>query len=146
MYSYTLNQNVFQTNKNKLTGEEILINSGLEPASDYELLKELNNNELEPVQLDEIVNLSTGVQKLFAKPYKKVKIKVDDEKIDVGHCLMTPKEIIIEAGKNPNDYYLKQLIGHKEINYKNNEDLNHKIFLKPGSKFITCLKGPATVS
>ena len=134
---YKLNKKQFESNGSKITGKEVLINGGLEPIEDYELLLKVNEGGFEPIQLDEIIDLKDpGIEGFFAKSYKKLKIIVDDKEIDVEECFMTATEILETASINPEDYFLIQLKGDNEIGYKN--DKQHKIGIKNNSRFKSC--------
>ncbi len=142
---FRLNKQKFESENPTITGRQILITGGLEPVEDFELLKKINEAGFEPIQLDEVVDLKeAGIEGFFAKPYKKLIIYVDDEPIEVEECFMTPDEILECSGKNPNGFYLKQISGHREIDYK--KDRQHKVAIRNGLKFSTCKLEPTTVS
>lgn len=134
---YKLNKEKFESRDSKITGREVLINGGLEPIEDYELLLKINEGGFEPVQLDEVIDLkSPGIEGFFAKPYKKLLILVDKKEIEIEECFMSPTEILNKASINAENYFLKQLKGDIEIGYEN--DPNHKIAIKNKSTFISC--------
>lgn len=144
-FSFRVNRKKVETVESKITGKEILKIVGLEPPEDFELLKKINEAGFEPIQLDELVDLKeAGVEGFFAKPYKKLIIYVDDEPVEVEECFRTPDEILESSGKNPNGFYLKQITGHREIDYK--KDRQHKVAIRNGLKFSTCKLEPTTVS
>ena len=136
--------NVFKVNRKKfesinaiVTGREVLEIANLLPVEDYELLIKVNEKGFEPVQLDEKIDLKgAGIEGFFAKPYKKLIVRVDDEPVEMDECFMTPDEILTASGKNPMGYYLKLIDRHKEISYKN--DREHKVAIKHGLTFISC--------
>lgn len=137
MEKYKLNGRNYQSENSKINGRIILEKADLIPVEDYELLLKINQKGFEPVQLDEVIDLkSPGIEGFIAKPYKMLNIFVDDIKIEVDECFKTPDEILILAGKNPDEYFLKQLKGQIEIGYKN--DRNHKVAIKNRAKFISC--------
>ena len=144
-YNYKVNRKKHQSDDSKINGKQILIAAGLVPVEDYELLIKVNEKGFEPVQLDEVIDLKgAGIEGFFAKPYKKLIIYVDDEPVEVEECFMTPNEILTEAGKEANGFYLKQISGHKEVSYKN--DREHRVAIKNGLKFSSCKLEPTTVS
>jgi len=144
-FIYKVNREKFETVDAIITGKEILENANLLPVEDYELLIKVNERGFEPVQLDEKIDLKGArIEGLFAKPYKKLIIYVDDEPVEVDECFMSPNEILTAAGKDANGFYLKQISGHKEVSYKN--DREHKIAIKNGLKFSSCKLEPTTVS
>jgi hypothetical protein len=137
MKKYKLNGKNYQSENSKINGRKILENADLIPVEDYELLKKINQKGFEPIQLNEVVDLkSPGIEGFIAKPYKVLNIYVDEVKIEVDECFKTPDEILTMAGKNPEEYFLKQLKGQIEIGYKNDRD--HKVAIKNGAKFISC--------
>ena len=52
-------------------------------------------------------------------------IQVDGKKIEVEELFSNPREIMVLAGKDPDQYFLNQFRGDTEIGYKN--DPEHKI-------------------
>lgn len=145
MYTFKINNKKYESADSKINGSQILKIAGLQPETDYELLIKVNEKGFEPVELTEVIDLeSPGIEGFTASPYEHIIIYVDDEPIEVDECFMTPTEILIAAGKKPEGYYLKQIVGHNEIGYKN--DREHKIAIKNGLRFTTCKLEPATVS
>ena len=144
-FKFRINGQTFESIVNVLTGKQILEISGLEPPQEFELLLKLQKQEFEPVQLDEMIDLDRhGIEMFSAKPYKNIKFFVDDEPIHTKECFLTPAEILRLVSKDPKEYYLKQILGHKEITYKNDED--HILAMKSNLKFTTCKREGATVS
>lgn len=145
MYTFKINNKKYESADSKINGSQILTIAGLQPETDYELLIKVNEKGFEPVELTEVIDLeSPGIEGFTASLYEHIIIYVDDEPIKVEECIMTPTEILIADGKKPEGYYLKQIVGHKEIGYKN--DREHKIAIKNGLRFTTCKLEPATVS
>ena len=145
MYTFKINNKKYESADSKINGSQILKIAGLQPETDYELLIKVNEKGFEPVELTEVIDLeSPGIEGFFVSPYEKIIIYVDDEPLNVTECFMTPTEILIADGKKPEGFYLKQIVGHKEIGYKN--DREHKIAIKNGLMFTTCKLEPATVS
>lgn len=135
---FKVNNQRFESNKSKITGQEILEIAGLSPSEDYELLYKINEKGFTPIQLDEVVDLKmAGIEAFRAKPYKKLLIKVDGKEIEVEECFMTPIEILVAAGLNPNKYSLNEIRkGGVEVTYK--DDVDHKIAITRESCFISC--------
>lgn len=123
--------------KQLLTGKEILELACLTPVENYELLLETNRKGYEPIQLTETVDLSDpGIEHFIAKLYKSIKIFIDDVEYSVDECNSTPTKLLELAGYNNTSYYLTQIKnGGIEIGYKEQNDAEHKISLKDGSKF-----------
>ena len=143
-YRFKLNGEVFEAEK-VITGREILEIADLKPVEDYELLLKIDQEEFEPIQLGERVDLSTpGIEAFRAQPYKSFTVMVDDEPVELNECFMTPTEVLEESGKEAGGFYLKQIKGHREITYK--KDPNHKIAIRNKMVFSTCKLEPTTVS
>jgi hypothetical protein len=134
--SLKVNEESFNTQKNTLTGREILELANLIPAKDYELLLKTNEKGYEPIQLDEKVDLTDpGIENFKTKLYKSLNICIDDNDYEVNQCNTTPKELLQLAGYSIDNYYLTQIRGENEIGYKEQNDSLHKIELKNNSKF-----------
>ena len=89
-YIFTINRKKFESSESKITGRELLTIANLTPVEDFELLYKINEKGFTPIQLDEIVDLKTaGIEGFKAKPYRKLKIKVDNKQYEVEECLMT---------------------------------------------------------
>lgn len=138
MYIFKINNKRFESSESKITGRELLSIAQLSPAEDYELLYKINEKGFTPIQLEEIVDLKTaGIEGFKAKPYKKLKIKVDDKQYEVEGCFMTPIEIMEVAEINPDRFYLKEIRkGNIEVSYK--DDVEHKIAVTKNSCFVSC--------
>jgi hypothetical protein len=71
--------------------------------------------------------------------------KIDDEPESTLKQVLTPVEIMTDAGIDPKTNYLEQLVhGHAPISYK--DDPNVKIEMKDGMRFISKPTGPMPVS
>jgi hypothetical protein len=121
-----------------INGNQVLMVVGLQPAADYEILIKLTNKELEPVGLDESIDLTKpGIEAFLVKYYHEFTILIDDEQYKTHEVFMTPRQILETLVKvDPNKFYLKQILGHKEITYKN--DMDHEIAMKNHLRFSTC--------
>ena len=73
-----------------------------------------------------------------------VHYKVDDEPESTAEAVLTPVQIMTNAGIDPQTNYLEQIIGHEFISYKDKPD--EKIEMKNGMRFITKPIGPMPVS
>ena len=138
IYLFKINNQKFESDESKKTGRELLTIANLTPVEDFELLYKINEKGFEPIQLDEIVDLKTaGIEGFKAKPYRKLKIKVDNKQYEVEECFMTPLEIMDLAGINPDRFYLKEIRkGNVEVSYK--DDVEHKIAITKKSSFVSC--------
>jgi hypothetical protein len=71
--------------------------------------------------------------------------KVDDEPESTLKHVLTPLEIMNDAGIDPQTNYLEQLVhGEKPISYKDKP--NEEIEMKDGMRFISKPTGPMPVS
>lgn len=135
----------FESPKSNPTGRELLEIMTLTPAEDYELFLKIAKREYEPVQPDEVVDLTQpGLEMFRVRRRYEIPYILDDEYFSTYECLITPLQILQENGYRPEQFYLKQIEGHREINYK--QDVNHLISLRPNMRFITCKKAPTPVS
>lgn len=141
----TINGKLFSTEKEIINGAVILDLIGLRHSTDYEILMKLTDHEYEPIGLQEDVDLlKPGIESFSVKPYQHINIEVDDEEYPVTEVLMTPEEIMVLAGLDPTKHYLKQIIGHTDITYKN--DPKHIIGIIDNMKFSSCRIANTTVS
>lgn len=144
-YKINVNGRVFEYTEPKITGQEVLTLIGLHNSADYELLLQLTERESEPVELNEVVTLKEGSENFISvKPYPEAVFELDDECYPFSEIFMTPAELMGIAGLKENEFYLKQLLGHKEITYKNDQE--HVIALHDHIKFVSCKTANTTVS
>lgn len=144
-FAFKVRNKNYQSSSQKVTGEKILQIVGLSPAEDYELFFKVKKREFEPIQLNEIVDLSLpGLEKFTIRRRIEIPYLLDDERFSTYECLITPTEILKENGYDPAGYYLKEVSGHSQISYKS--DVDHLISLRPNTKFITCKKAATPVS
>ena len=137
-YTFRINRKKFESDESKITGRELLTIANLTPVEDFELLYKINEKGFTPIQLDEIVDLKiAGIEGFKAKPYRKLKIKVDNNQYEVEECFMTPLEIMELAGINTDRFFLKEIRqGNVEVSYK--DDVEHKIAITKTSCFVSC--------
>lgn len=69
---------------------------------------------------------------------------VDGEQQKTMERRLTPRQIIVNAGLNPDDHYLVQIRGRAQISYKDRMD--KPIEMKDGMEFVTVFCGTAPVS
>lgn len=69
---------------------------------------------------------------------------VDDEPHDTNEHTLTARQILQEAGKDPANYYLKQIEGQHQISYQ--DKLDEPIHMHQHMKFITIYNGSTGVS
>lgn len=70
--------------------------------------------------------------------------KLDDEPESTISKILTPTQIMTDAGFDPKSNYLEQIIGHEFKSYK--DDPGVSIEMKDGMRFITKPVGPMPVS
>lgn len=143
--NFKVNGKNFSSNEGTISGRQILEMAGFLPVDDFSLTVKFEDRDFEPVQLQESVDLTAqGIEMFKVKPKKELKFEVDDEKYSTTETELTPVEILNKAGLKSEQYYLKQILGHQEISYKEKEA--ELISMLHNPKFISCKKGPATVS
>ncbi len=69
---------------------------------------------------------------------------VDDEPQTTGEHVLTPVQILQNAGIDPGTHYLVQIMGNHQESYQNK--LNEPIHMHERMKFISVSTGPTTVS
>jgi hypothetical protein len=69
---------------------------------------------------------------------------VDDEPQSTTSKVLTPRQILTDAGIDPASHYLVQLQGQHQISYKDTPDVEIK--LHEHMKFISISTGPTPVS
>jgi len=70
--------------------------------------------------------------------------QLDDEPESTIAKVLTPTQILSDAGFDPKTNYLEQLIGHNIESYRDNADA--EIEMKDGMRFLTKPIGPMPVS
>ncbi len=144
-FKFKFQKKEYSSKKQKPTGRELLEIACFTPASDYELFFKIGNKEFEPIQEDETVDLAQpGIERFYVKRRNEIPYLLDDEYYSTYECLVTPSQLLKANGIDSEKFYLVQIDGHREINYKKDND--HEISLRPNMKFITCKKSATTVS
>jgi len=144
-YKINVNGREFEHDEPSITGSELLKLIGLHHSLDYEILLAHDAKESEPVELTESVDLKLyPVANFSIKPYPEAVLELDDEEYPFAEIFMTPVEIMVLGGYKDTEYYLKQIVGHQEITYKN--DKEHIVELHNKIKFVTCKIASTTVS
>ncbi len=144
-FNFKVNEKQLSSDNKIISGSEILRIAGFEPEEDFDLYKKIQGHEYEPIQFDENVDLEEpGIEKFKVSIRKSIKFEVDDEEYETSELEVTPIEIFKIIGLDSSKFYLKQIKGHMDITYKNDE---HKSINMLGHlKFITCKREAATVS
>lgn len=145
MYHFKTQFNQFESDKPKMSGRRLLEIMGLNPAEEYELFIKVDKREFEPVQPDEIIDLTQpGIEIFRVRRRFEVSYEFDDEVVASYECFVTPSQLLKKNGYNPQKFYLKKIEGNREINYKN--DPEHHISLRNGDKFISFKKSATPVA
>ena len=144
-FTFKLNGKSFSSNEGTISGGQILEIGGFLPLEDFNLFMKVKQQDFEPVKIEDLVDLTAqGVEQFKVKPKKELKFEVDDERYSTTELELTPVQILTIAGLKPEEYYLKQIIGHQEISFKDKE--TELINMVHNPRFFSCKKGPATVS
>jgi hypothetical protein len=144
-FNFKLNGKTFSSNEGTISGGQILEIAGLLPQEDFNLFMKITHKDFEPVEMYDQIDLTEpGVEQFKAKPKKELHFEVDDEKYSTTELELTPVQILTIAGLKSEEYYLKQIVDHQEITFKDKENELISMFHNP--RFISCKKGPATVS
>jgi len=144
-FKFKVNKEMLSSDNSLITGMEILMMSGFKPVEDFDLYKKIKDQEFEPIQLDEKVDLEEpGIEMFKVVIRNSITFSVDDEEYTTDEIKLTPIEIFKIIGLDPSKFYLKQINGHMDITYKNDE--NKSIDMLGHLKFITCKREPTTVS
>ncbi len=145
MFNFKIEGGQYTSTNQIVTGKLILEIAGFDQIEDYELRLKKEHGGFDEVEMDQEIDLgSAGIEHFQVKLKKTIEITVDDEIYPVTESFMTPNQIMELAGLKPDDYYLKQIIGKKEISYKENP--YDEIAMRNKMRFTTCSKAPATVS
>jgi hypothetical protein len=144
-FEFKVNGKTYSSTEGTISGKQILEMAGFLPIDDFDLTMKIEHHDFEPVQMEESIDLTAkGIELFKVKPKKELKFEVDDVEYSTIEIELTPVEILVKAGLKSEQYYLKQILGHQEISYKDKETELISMFHHP--KFISCKKGPATVS
>jgi hypothetical protein len=144
-FNFKVNGKTYSSTEGTISGGQILEIAGFLPVEDFNLFMKIEHRDFEPVQMEASIDLAAkGIEMFKVKPKEELKFEVDDEKYSTTEIELTPVEILDKAGLKSEQYYLKQILGHQEISYKDKE--TELISMLHNPKFISCKKGPATVS
>jgi hypothetical protein len=136
-FRFLVNGVTLKSPKQIVIGKEVLEAASLLPVENYELLKKTNHKGFEPIQLTEEVDLTDpGIESFSAELNKSLSIFINDKEFKIDECYSSPNELLKLAGFNNLNYYLTQTKkGNVEIGYKEENDADHKVFIKDGAKF-----------
>jgi len=144
-FPLNVNGREFVHDSPEITGKQLLELIGIKHSPDYEILEKTGEHEFSPVELERPVKLNAEKAISFIiKPYPEAEMYVNDEPYPFTEIFMTPSEIMTVADLSDKDFYLKQIIGHEDITYK--DDNGHIIPMHDKIKFVTCKIANTTVS
>lgn len=78
------------------------------------------------------------------EPHKEIEYTVNGKIQETDQKELTARQILVNAQVDPESNYLVEIVGKKQISYKDNPDDILK--MKKGMKFITISTGPTPVS
>jgi len=144
-YHLIINGKPHHVDKEIITGEELLKVIGIVYPAEFEILERKSTEEWAPVEQAQPVKLKKEQPNEFnVRHYREVSLFLDDEEYPFTEIFMTPKAIMGLAELNPQTHYLKQILGHTDITYKNDPD--HIIGMRNGMKFSSCKIASTPVS
>lgn len=110
------------------------------PVDDHRIIQLLQSEQKLFLNLDEVITLTEGARFETVRVY--VYFVDTERQISVVDHLSV-REILSNAGIDPNDHYLVEVRGSKQTEYK---DLNQILELNEGETFISIYHGPTPVS
>jgi len=144
-FELIINGRPHRFDKGEISGDELLKLVGIVHPAEFEVLEKKSAEELAPVESSQIVTLKKEEPNIFhIRHYREVFLYLDAEKYPFTEIFMTPREIMGLAGLKPENHYLKQIIGHTDITYKN--DPEHIIGMRNEMKFSSCKIASTPVS
>jgi hypothetical protein len=85
----------------------------------------------------------TGEDEGGTRP-RTIHYSVDGEPQETNEKTLTPRQIITDAGLDPNERYLVEIQGKHQKSYK--DVMNEPIHMHEGQKFVTVFTGPTQVA
>jgi len=133
--------------KEKVTGREILIAAGKKPPECFTLYLQGKGCAPDRIPLDEVVDLiGRGVEIFYTAPPEVFFYDMDDEPETTDAKEMTPRQIMVAAGVDPNKHYLVQVNADgSQEKYKGRADEHIKMRC-PKMKFFSVHDGPTPLS
>lgn len=127
--------------EHRVTGRQIKEAAGVPLDDDLETKKEgkgeiVNNNEM--------ITITDGEHFVVLPHVHTIHYTVNDEPQSTTEKELTPVKIMDNAGIDPDEDYLIEIIDHKKESFK--DDPNKLIHMHNGMKFITNFMGPKPVS
>lgn len=146
-YQVLVDQELVIFEKEKVSGREILKKADRNPPECFSLYLKRKGCEPDLISLDELVDLtSSGVEIFFTKPPEIFFYDLDGEPETTDLKEMSPNQILVAGGVDPNTHYLVQINGDgSQTSYKDKGDQPIKMKC-PRVKYISVLNGPTPVS
>lgn len=146
-YLIRIDDEKYEVHKSELSGREILEIAHKKPIECYLLFQKIKGHEhLKKIELDEEVDLKKpGIERFETKQFEGVrKYYLDDEPYTTAEKQLTSRQILIKANLNPEDFYIKEIVGDEQISYKDKLDV--PIDICPETRFVSINIGPMPVS
>ncbi len=146
-YKTLVDQDLVVFEKDSPTGREILKSAGKKHPECFSLYLKRKGCEPDKISLDEKVDLTIkGIEIFYTTPPEVFFYDMDDEPETTDSKEMTPRQIMVAAGVDPNKHYLVQVTANNsQENYKGRADEQIKM-LCPRMKFFSVHDGPTPLS
>lgn len=146
-YQTLVDQELVIFDKERPTGREILKKAGKKPPECFTLYLQGKGCAPDRISLDEEVDLiGRGVEIFYTAPPEVFFYDMDDEPETTDSKELTPRQIMVAAGVDPNKHYLVQVNADgSQEKYKGRAD--EKIKMRcPRMKFFSVHDGPTPLS
>lgn len=147
-FEIKVDDRIFEFDKPKVKGKEILLIAEKAPIECFSLYQKLKGCDFEKISYEEEVDLShPGLEKFTVKESEVYHYTVDGEPETTEEKFPTANQILEWAGLEPSKYYLYLIPenGQPEKNWKDNP--NDKIEMKcPGLKFVSATRSGTPVA
>ena len=146
-YRILVDQHSHIFTKERVTGFEILKETGHVPVKCFSLYQKLKGCDFEKISLDEVVDLTkTGIERFVTKGPEVFNYTLDAEPEMTDKSQMTPNEILKAGGLNPSDYFLVQVLDDgTQKSYQSIPEEPIEMICA-GMQFVSVFSGPMPVS
>jgi len=127
--------------EDRVTGRQIKEATGVPLDDELETMKE---GKQEIINNDERITIKDGEHFVVSPHIRTIHYTVNDEPQSTTEKELTPATIMKNAGIDPAQNYLIEIINHKKESFKDSPD--KPIHMHNGMKFITIFMGPKPVS
>jgi uncharacterized protein YlzI (FlbEa/FlbD family) len=125
--------------EHRVTGRQIKEAAGVPLDDDLE-----TKEDKKQVNNDETITITDGEHFVVSPHVRTIHYTVNDEPQTTTEKELTPVQIMQNAGIDPAQNYLVEIIDHKKEPFKDNPNIS--IHMHNGMKFITIFMGPQPVS